>query len=95
MAPCQELEYELCLQTQSLQPHKIPEGVDVNSPTTWQQGDIIECVDDTRSEWVTEGKFYTCSKHHVGCTVAIEKDDYGYPSTPCALFKFVYRPIKK
>lgn len=77
----------------------IPDGVDVNDPETWQEGDVIVCFNDkyhsgAKSSYFTQGKEYEFNRidDHDN-SVEVKKDDtgncYGYPAFK---FRFVHRP---
>lgn len=73
----------------------IPEGVDVDDPSTWQDGDIVECVEITYNpdeKWFTVGKQYEYKS--CGGIPYIAEDNEGDWSCieEAAKFRFVSRP---
>lgn len=69
-----------------------PDGVDVDDPSTWRAGDVIECV-SSQERYVTIGKryVYTGETNSIGGPV-LEKDDDGDKFSPVAKYKFISRP---
>jgi len=72
----------------------IPEGVDVDDPTTWQKGDIVCCVSSGDSQLVKTGNKYAFSDYgFLGMVLVVDDND----GAPCwiggtAKFRFVRRP---
>jgi len=73
----------------------IPEGVDVDDPTTWQKGDIVQCIDLPNAKNWTQGNEYV----FLGvdkCWIYFERDDSGDANAWSAdgggKFRFVRRP---
>lgn len=74
---------------------KIPEGVDVNDPKTWEEHDVIRCV-STESMYVTIGKLYEFDIWSSTRGVGVVEDDEGDPLSPVdTVFEFVSRPNSK
>lgn len=72
----------------------IPEGVDVDDPTTWQKGDIVCCVSSGGSQLVKTGNKYAFSDYGFLGMVLIVDDNDGAPYwiDSTAKFRFVRRP---
>lgn len=68
----------------------IPDGVDVDDPTTWQEGDIVECV-SWEGVFFTEGKEYEIIKSENGRPEALDNNDF-YTFVDCGVFRFIKRP---
>lgn len=73
---------------------RIPPGVDVDDPNTWQVGDVIVCVDCGKRNIVTVGEEYIFIECRKSGFIVIDEDDFG-----CRMgvhgptkFRFVRRP---
>lgn len=73
---------------------EIPEGVDVGYPPTWQDGDIVVCVEAVAPH-VTQGREYIFDNYDRHCFLTIKRDDEGDQASldfDSAKFRFVRRP---